>query len=327
MIAVFSMRFSDDSTIRVMEWIRSLGGTPVRINAETIPATGFGADPRGRGGDSFILEDGQKVPFSSIHSVWFRRSAPMPLPDVSVIADKRLRETTERHLKLEMRAAVGGLYEAMSHAHWLSHPDTARPNKFHVLRRAHARGIAIPATLVTNDKQTLLEFREKHGEIIVKCVCDPELFQQGEDIYSIFTNILEKEHIDSLPDRFFPLLVQQRIAKAWEIRSFFLDGQYYSMAIFSQDNDQTRVDFRHYDFKDPNRNVPYLLGEDLETRLTALMDDLSLNTGSLDLIRGVDGRTYFLEVNPVGMFGMVGLPCNMHLRKKIAEFLIAKDQP
>ena len=31
----------------------------------------------------------------------------------------------------------------------------------------------------------------------------------------------------------------------------------------------------------------------------------------------------FLEVNPVGQFGMVSLPCNYQLEKRIAQYLIA----
>ncbi len=326
-IAVFAMQFTDDSTIRVMEWIKKLGGCCVRINAEQIPEMGLGVDPGGDPNTTFILKGGKRVALPQIRSVWFRRSAPIPMPAVDAITDEKLRETADRHMKQEMRAVLTGLYRALDHAHWLSHPDTARTNKFHMLRHAHARGVDIPKTLITNDKRTLAEFREKHGEIILKCVSDPDIFTSGDELYSMFTNVFEKEHIDSLPDRFFPVLVQQKIEKAWEIRSFFLDGAFYSMAIFSQDNTKTAVDFRHYDFENPNRTVPFLLGEELEAKLAALMGDLSLNTGSFDLIRGVDGRTYFLEVNPVGMFGMVGLPCNMHLRKKIAEYLIAKDRP
>jgi hypothetical protein len=38
-----------------------------------------------------------------------------------------------------------------------------------------------------------------------------------------------------------------------------------------------------------------------------------------------DGREVFLEVNPVGQFGMVSAPCNYHLEKKVAELLIRKE--
>ena len=36
---------------------------------------------------------------------------------------------------------------------------------------------------------------------------------------------------------------------------------------------------------------------------------MSLNTGSIDLIKTKSGDYVFLEVNPVGQFSMVSFPC------------------
>ena len=94
------------------------------------------------------------------------------------------------------------------------------------------------------------------------------------------------------------------------------------MAIFSQNDPQTQMDFRRYQFEKPNRYVPYKLPKVLEGQLSALMQALDLDTGSIDLIRASDGRFVFLEVNPVGQFGMVSVPCNYYLEKKVAERLV-----
>jgi glutathione synthase/RimK-type ligase-like ATP-grasp enzyme len=55
------------------------------------------------------------------------------------------------------------------------------------------------------------------------------------------------------------------------------------------------------------------------------MADLGLETGSIDLIRTPDGRTVFLEINPVGQFGMISHPCNYNLERVVAEHLIERD--
>ncbi|MDJ0842380.1 MAG: grasp-with-spasm system ATP-grasp peptide maturase [Acidobacteriota bacterium] len=317
------MKFTDDSTIRVLEWIKRLGGKALRINVEDIPNMAFGTSPEG---GSFFVQDGRKVFLNSIRTVWFRRAAPVQLPDISVIPDPEVRKVTERHMRSEMKGAVQSFYDSLSHAFWLSHPDTAAPPKFSVLQKAKAAGLDIPPTLITNDKATLNAFRRQHGDIIIKCITDADFFQRDHIPYGLYTKVFTPEHIDSLPDTFFPVLVQKKIEKAWELRIFYLGGACYPMAIFSQGNQQTEVDFRNYDFENPNRNVFYNLGPDLERRIGDLMDTVSLNTGSLDMIRGTDGKSYFLEVNPVGMFGMVSFPCNLNLRKKVAEFLIDKDR-
>jgi glutathione synthase/RimK-type ligase-like ATP-grasp enzyme len=56
------------------------------------------------------------------------------------------------------------------------------------------------------------------------------------------------------------------------------------------------------------------------------MKKLDLNCGSIDLIKGCDGKYYFLEVNPTGQFGMIDFPCNYGLHRKVAEKLIEFDK-
>jgi glutathione synthase/RimK-type ligase-like ATP-grasp enzyme len=51
------------------------------------------------------------------------------------------------------------------------------------------------------------------------------------------------------------------------------------------------------------------------------MDKLNLLTGSLDILKDKNGKYYFLEVNPIGQFGMVSKPCNYYIEEQIAEFL------
>ncbi len=98
------------------------------------------------------------------------------------------------------------------------------------------------------------------------------------------------------------------------------------MGIFSQNNSKTKEDFRNYDQNLPNRNVPIKLPLDIEGKLKKLMKKLNLNSGSIDLIYTIDNKYVFLEVNPVGQFGMVSFPCNYNLEKKIAEFLIKNHE-
>jgi hypothetical protein len=106
-----------------------------------------------------------------------------------------------------------------------------------------------------------------------------------------------------------------------ELRIFLLNNTFYTMAIFSQNNPKTKVDFRNYDFKHPNRSVPFILPKKIEKKLLALFEKLNLNSGSADIIIDQAGRYIFLEINPIGQFGMVSSPCNYYLEKEIAAFL------
>lgn len=52
------------------------------------------------------------------------------------------------------------------------------------------------------------------------------------------------------------------------------------------------------------------------------MKKCELNTGSIDIIYGIDGKYYFLEVNHCGQFGAVTYRCNYYAEKYIAKSLI-----
>ena len=125
---------------------------------------------------------------------------------------------------------------------------------------------------------------------------------------------------------YYPLKIQKEIEKTYEIRVFYLHKELYSMAIFSQNDKQTETDFRQYNYKNPNRTVPIKLDKKTEKKIVNFMQSMALNCGSLDFIKSKDGFVYFLEVNPVGQFGMVSHPCNYNLEMLIAKKLIENDK-
>ncbi len=132
----------------------------------------------------------------------------------------------------------------------------------------------------------------------------------------MYTSIVDKKEKED----FFTTFFQQKIEKDFEIRSFYLNRKVWSMAIFSQNDDQTKVDYRRYNKVKPNRNVPYNLPKDIEEKIIVLMDKLDLTSGSLDFIKS-DDKFYFLEVNAVGQFGNVSFYCNYGLDYEIATSL------
>jgi D-alanine-D-alanine ligase-like ATP-grasp enzyme len=92
------------------------------------------------------------------------------------------------------------------------------------------------------------------------------------------------------------------------------------MAIFSQNDEQTKIDFRKYNHLKPNRNVPFMLPPEIEKKLIQLSKKIGVNCGSIDMIVTSNNDFVFLEINPIGQFGMVSTPCNYVLNEKIALF-------
>ena len=196
-------------------------------------------------------------------------------------------------------------------------------NKFEALRIAKTLEIEIPRSILTNSKVKLLDFfYECHQEIITKMhdimICD---IKETYSTYATYTERIDLNFINQLPEYFFIAHFQEKLEKVYEIRSFYLDGKLYSMAMFSQQNSRTSVDFRKYNRENMNRRVPYQLPTELEKKICVLMKKLDLNCGSIDIVKTED-KYVFLEVNPVGQFGFVSGACNYNLHKKIAEYLI-----
>ncbi len=164
----------------------------------------------------------------------------------------------------------------------------------------------------------LESFIKKHGEVICKSITDAEVFMYENQMYMPYTITLTSSNLNELSDTFFPSLFQKAINKEFEIRTFFLNGEMFSMAMFTQSKESTKSDFRKYDYSNPTRSVPFNLPSEVCEKLIAFMDAFDLNCGSIDLIRTDEGKYYFLEVNPTGQFGMVSYPCNYYLEEKVA---------
>ena len=328
MILIISQQ-SDSSTNYVIDWLFYKGQGCYRINGKTIfdfsSLTTFELDSN-INNLTLKLDDDNSVDLFKIKSIWYRRDTINPPPVLSEIRNEVFYQDVLKHLRSENIEAKEAFYYCIQNdKKILGNFENATINKIKMLLLAKKNGIDVPATITTNTKSSLLVFKNKHDKIITKAVQDGFDFikEEGDknDLYLSYTEEITNELIESIPDTFFPSLFQEKLDKELDIRTFFLDGKCYSMAIFSQLDNQTNIDFRKYNRVVNNRNVPYRLPDLLEKNINNLMIELGLNTGSIDIIKTKQGRFVFLEVNPVGQYGMTSYPCNYHLDKKIAEYL------
>lgn len=314
-LLIFSIN-GELSTCRVMDWIWYFNSKVKRINVEDVFDEQFTLTLGG---------EGSRIGCDSLEyyrSIWYRRAKLYKLPQLGAIKDSQLSEKIKHHLQRELHSATKELYNGLASKNWLSKPDTSVLNKFEVLAVAKGIGLTVPDSILTNSKSDVITFKERNGEIILKCISDAESFKIGDASYVTYTSLVSAEFIEQLQEKFFPTFFQQYIHKRYELRVFYLDKKLFSMAIFSQEDKQTEIDFRRYNHTYPNRMVPYKLPDQLTVHLQNLMNALNLNTGSIDLIKAKSGEYVFLEINPVGQFGMVSSPCNFYLEKLIAKHLI-----
>ena len=312
---------TDVSSINIMEWLKYMNKPYICITDEDeIEIKEY--SPK----DTVAFSvNGKEIKVDEIKSVWYRRGyfnyKNYQFPEIGK-DDYSPYDTTKlfkrQHYK-EIDTLIEYLHYRLNKKMHINYFYNSEVNKLVVLDKAIECGLLIPPTKICTHKKQVEQFiQDNKSQIITKTATSSSTASNSELIIYCYTEVID---LKKLTDTFFPSMFQKMIEKEFEIRIFFLDTEFYAMAIFSQNDEQTMVDFRKYNRNKPNRTVPFLLPKTIESKLKKLVALLQLNCGSIDMIYSKDNKYYFLEINPIGQFGMVSLPCNYYLEKRIAEYL------
>lgn len=182
--------------------------------------------------------------------------------------------------------------------------------------------LRVPNTIVTSTRSELLKFFKKFNATITKPINEHiNIIESNFYYHGTGTQLVDRKFIECLNENFHPVLLQEYIEKIIEIRVFIFNNNIYSMAIFSQGDEKTKIDYRNYNDSKPNRMVPYNLPHKLEIKLLKFIKLAGLDTGSIDLIYSKDEKYYFLEINPCGQFDWVSHICNYNIEFDLAKFI------
>ncbi|TWI12856.1 hypothetical protein IP98_01330 [Flavobacterium cauense R2A-7] len=195
-------------------------------------------------------------------------------------------------------------------------------NKLNNLQAAAKVGLEIPKTIVTNNKQDLLNFVEVNKKYITKSLVYSPFLEKKDCYYKGNGTIVVD--FEKVSEYFAPSLIQEYIDKEIEIRIFFILDNFYAMAIFSQNDLKTQIDFRNYNDVSPNRCVPFELEATTLAKIKEFVSLIGCNSGSIDLILTPENKFVFLEINPMGQYHWLSESCNYYVDKHIAELLIEK---
>jgi len=305
MVVISTLQF-DPSSSDVIDWLRD--STVLRINNDDVPKIFLDLDIR--------IELKNYPP--NVKSVWYRKGGYTKLMNGN---NKEVNNYSTR----ELYSLSYFFCQKHSLIRTLGTTESLSLNKLSILSLFDECGLSIPPTLITSFKKDLVKFKEQHEDIIVKPLSDGMNFQVNNLNYKIYTEELSENFIATLDDKIFPSLIQKKISRIFEIRSFFLNGKIYSMAIFIAGKVKPEVDHRIYMHANQLRRIPYQLPAEVESRMKVVMKRLSLDTGSFDIIRAHDGNYYFLELNPSGQFGSLSEVCNYYIEKSIAKCLLNEN--
>ena len=312
---------SDISTDNVIKWLIYNGVSHLRLNtSDEIEIISVSIN-------NFLIRKNDIIINSdNITSYWYRKGSINMICDTNdfdysqfeLISHSNIANAINEHIKIESRHLIEYIYIILESKNKIGSKLFSEVNKLKVLDIAQSIGLSVPKTLITNNKERALAYFCDNPNLVTKSISDSFVYFDEVNFMS-YTQSLKFEEQNG--EDFFLSLIQERIIKLYEIRSFYLKGQFYSMATFSQNNEKTKIDYRNYDIVMPNRSVPYMLPLYVKRKLHIVMKKLFLDTGSIDMIRCTDGKYYFLEINPCGQFGGVSTLCNYYLEELISNYL------
>jgi ATP-GRASP peptide maturase of grasp-with-spasm system len=315
MIAILTSK-TDISTSEVENWLLHYHADYIRLNGE-----------EGLSDFSMFISTNEKqcmfkhqdslIDLNSILAFWYRRDS------ISILTSITVFPSLTNFFKTEYWTVTNFLDKTLENKPSIGSFEKEKfTNKLLILSAAVDVGLDIPKTLITTLKKEALDFVNAQQTITKALNINFSTLHEGFSYSVNSTKEVRREDIEKMNDTFALSLLQQKLDKKYELRVFYLNDTFYTMAIFSQLDEKTALDFRMYNNDKPNRCVPYALPKTIELKLLNLMRSINMNTGSIDIVVTKDNRYVFLEVNHVGQFGWLSENCNYFIEKHIAQQLI-----
>lgn len=280
---------------------------------------------------------GNEINVSDIDRKWYRRGAfkfkqtPIDTEEEQeqvLMISARFQSHLDREMDYILKSVDSRIFD---NGNAINKFEDNRTNKIDNLIAASEAGLLIPDTLITNEIHEAISFAESHQKVITKAIAYNDFSLAFDNIQLsavCITTVVDPEKLKQLRygsgTSLLPALFQQYVEKKYELRIFYLKGRFYAMAIFSQASEATKLDFRNNVEGKPNRCVPYKLPREIEQKIDAVMRQINMNCGSIDMIVTPENEYVFLEVNPVGQFQWVSWHCNYDIERQIANYILRK---
>ncbi|WP_029295143.1 MvdC/MvdD family ATP grasp protein [Chryseobacterium hispalense] len=267
--------------------------------------------------NSFELTDesGKTIKAEDVKAVWHRKSWMIDIPE-------ELDDAYRKIFLKEYSTLRYNLFTMLENVPWINpfeNENRIDGNKMLQLNIAQKNGLIIPETLFSNDAEAITGFFHTYGngKMVAKLHGVISKSMGGENFLS--TNIIDENSIQDIADiEYCPMIFQPYIEKEYELRIVYLDGEFFTGKINNSENTDWRIARGNYFWTE------YHLPENIKTSLTAMMKEIGLYMGAIDMIRGKDRKYYFLEVNPQGEWGMLQKDLDFPIAQRIADNLIKR---
>lgn len=304
----------EEHTDSVVSCLDRLGREVVRLDMAEFPSStplawrwSDGVEP------SFqIRPTGEGVELSRAKVGWWRRVRPFSVDPLLVAGEMRA------FAESETSQAIGGMLDSLP-CRWVNPraADEAAHRKPYQWTVAQRLGILVPRTLVTSDPEQARRFIAESAS--KRVVYKPFLASTPSWRETRVIGPADLERLQLL--RLAPVIFQE-----------YIDGADLRVSIVGEQVFAAEIDARGTTYPYDMRMVigeaqmrATELARPLRNSLLALMQELGLDYGAIDLRAADDGRVFFLEVNPAGQWLFVEQRTGLPISQAVAQFLATLD--
>lgn len=262
-------------------------------------------------------ENKDTINLVDVDVVWFRRPK---FPILSEIINPLDYEFVETENRIHMKSIWLALGESAKWINPIASFDRAN-SKILQLREAAKAGLAIPSTMISNDKNSIVQFINENASIgTVYKAFSPAMWEEDEKIIAHYTSAITMQMLpDELNMSLTPGIYQEIISKAFEVRITLFSDECIGVKIHNSE----KLDWRSLspqDFKVSAIQIPL----EIEDKCKFLMKTLGIVFGCFDFIVTPSDQYIFLEVNEMGQFLWIEdmLP-DLHILDRFCNFLLS----
>ncbi|MEH1896282.1 MAG: MvdC family ATP-grasp ribosomal peptide maturase [Nostoc sp.] len=305
---------------RVAEALSKKGAKPFRLDTDKFPLEVQLTARFDKSKSYHSLEYGNhSIGTEQVQAVWMRRIWE---PKLSEELAPKFREACIR----ESQATLDGFWDSLKDARWVDDLERINiaHNKLRQLRVASEVGFTIPQTLVTNKAESAREFfQQVNGKMVSKLLTALSRSMEANSSFFLYTSTVKEEDLqDAESLRYCPMVFQEQIPKQSELRVVYVNGHVFVGALEASVYAAAKVDWRK-----PGVELGtwqhHQLPNEVVRRLQAFMGKFGLLFGALDFIVTPSGEYVFLEVNPIGEWGMLEKDLDLPISSAIADALIS----
>ena len=306
----------------VMKRLKELGKQAYRLNSDLFsPKISFDYSLSNHKSNIHIKDRDYNINSGDIEAVWYRKLWTAQVPE-------ELDDDFKEIYFQEYHTMRNIFFESLKELPWfnpIAKDHEISNNKFGQLSTAINSGIDIPKSLFTNDQEKVKTFffEECNKQMIAKLHGALSRSMAGDTPFFPTTQINESNLEDLATLIYCPMIFQEMIPKAYELRAIYVDGEFFTGKINAANSERGKTDWRiatdiYFGWEQ------YQLPDHVAKSLTKMMKQMNLCFGAIDIIRHEDGRYIFLEVNPQGEWGMLQRDLQYPIGETIAEKLVSK---